>query len=356
MTYAAITGWGKCIPPAKLTNSDLETLLETSNEWIVSRTGMEERRISHVPMSDLAHIACEHALAAAGKSAQEVDLIILGSCTYDEIVPNASSRVQKLLGATHAACMDINTACTSGMYCLTVATAMIKTGVAKNALVIGAEVISRAMDWSNRNVAVLFGDGAGALFLEAQIEKAGVVAESLGCFGDDRDILAVRCLGLSDTNRELSPEFEWDFSGQEIFKKAVIGMSKACDDVLEKEQLKNSEIDLVVPHQANLRIIDALGKRLNVDKDKVFINIQRYGNMSSATAIIALVEAVEEKRIVPGARVLMPAFGAGLTWCAHLIQWGERTTPIGTSDASLPPCKLTGLQLVEKICHQRASE
>ncbi|MES9884927.1 MAG: ketoacyl-ACP synthase III [Sedimenticola sp.] len=356
MIYAAITGWGKCTPPAKLTNADLETLLETSDQWIVSRTGMKERRISHVPLTDLAHVACEHALAAAGKSAKEVELIILGSCTYDEIVPNASSRIQKLLGSENAACMDINTACTSGMYSLTVANAMIKTGVVKNALVIGAEVISRAMDWSNRDVAVLFGDGAAALFLERQTAKTGVVAESLGCFGNDRDILAVRGLGLSDANLKLQAEFEWDFSGQEIFKKAVKGMSKACEDVLEKEQLKESEIDLIVPHQANLRIIDALGKRLKVDMSKVFINIQRYGNISSATALLALVEAVEEGKVDAGAKVLMPAFGAGLTWSAHLIQWGERTTPLGTSDAELPPCEFTGLQLVEKICAERASQ
>ncbi|MES9905861.1 MAG: beta-ketoacyl-ACP synthase 3 [Sedimenticola sp.] len=356
MTYAAITGWGKCTPPAILTNSDLETLLDTDDEWIVSRTGMKERRISHAPLSDLAHVACAHALAAAGKTAADVDLIILGSCTFDEMVPNASSRVQKLLGATNAACMDLNTACTSGMYSLTVANSMIRSGVVKSALVIGGEVISTAMDWSNRNVAILFGDGAAALYLEAREEKTGVLAESLGCFAEDRDILTVRGLGLSSANLQLAPQFEWDFIGGEIFKKAVKGMNRACDDVLEKEHLKSSDIDLVVPHQANQRIIDALGKRLDVDKEKVFINIHRYGNMSAATAVMALVEAVEEQRVTPGSTILMPAFGAGLTWCAHLIRWAERTTPLGTSDVDLPPCDLTALQLIEKINAKRNAQ
>lgn len=353
MTYAAITGWGKCAPPAVLSNADLAGFLDTSDDWIVSRTGMKERRISHLPVTDLAQIACQHALAAAGKSAEDVDLIILGSCTFDEVVPNGSSRVQQLIGATHAACMDINTACTSAMYSLTVATAMIKTGVVRNALVIGAEVTSQAMDWSNRNVAILFGDGAAALFLEASQEPAGVMAESLGCYGNHRDILAVRGWGLSDANLQLQPEFEWDFLGPEIFKKAVAGMGKACGDVLEKGRLTDSDIDLVVPHQANLRIIDAVGKRLKIDPAKVFVNIQRYGNMSSATAIMALVEAVGEGRIGPGAKILMPAFGAGLTWSAHLIQWASRTTVVSTSDAELPPSDLTAVELINNILTER---
>jgi len=350
MQYADITGWGKCAPPAILTNEDLSTFLDTDDEWIVSRTGMKERRISHVAVSDLAYVACAQALAAAGKSAEDVDLIVFGSCTFDQIVPSSASRVQQLLGADNAACMDLNTACTSGMYGLTVATAMIRTGSVKNALVIGAEVTSVLMDWSNRDVAILFGDGAAAFFLEASDEKSGVVAESLGCFGNKRDILDVTGWGTKYVNQGLHfGETKWNFDGQEIFKRAVVGMSKACENVLEKEGMTKKEIDLVVPHQANLRIIDALAKRMGASEEKVFVNIQRYGNMSAATAPMALVEAIEEGRVAPGANLMMPAFGGGLTWSAHLLHWGSRITPLGTSDVDLPPCDKTGLQLVQDI-------
>ncbi len=350
MRYADITGWGKCTPPATLTNADLSTFLDTDDEWIVSRTGMKERRISHVPVSDLAHVACERALAAAGKVAADVDLIIFGSCSFDQMVPNSASRVQQLLGADNAACMDLNTACTSGRYALSVATAMIKTGSANSALVIGAEATSVLMDWTDRDVAVLFGDGAAAFYLEASDQKSGVVAESLGCFGKNRDILDVTGWGLKYANQgQVLGATKWNFNGPEIFKRAVVGMSRACDNVLEKEDLGKEEIDLVVPHQANLRIIDALAKRMGASEEKVFINIQRYGNMSAATAPLALVEAIEEGRVAPGAKLLLPAFGGGLTWSAHLITWGARIKPLGTSAVDLPPCDKTGLELVQDI-------
>jgi 3-oxoacyl-[acyl-carrier-protein] synthase-3 len=357
MTHAAITGWGKCLPPAILNNNDLTTFLDTDEDWIVSRTGMHERRISHVSVSELAHVACVRALAAAGKSAKDVELIVFGSCTFDEMVPNSSSKVQHLLGADNAASMDVNTACTSGMYSLTVATAMIRTGVVKNALVIGAEVITPAMDWSDRNVAILFGDGAAAFFLEADEEKTGVISESLGCYADARAILAVRNWGLSVANQGIYVgQIFWDFEGPEIFKKAVSGMGKACVNVLAKEGLEKSDIDLVVPHQANLRIIDALARRLSAPKDKIFVNIERYGNMSAATAPVALVEAIEEGHVNPGDNVLMPAFGAGLTWSAHLIRWGQRTQTLEETDIDLPACEKTGLEMVQEIIEAKARQ
>lgn len=354
MIFADITGWGKCAPPARLTNDDLSTFLDTSDDWIYSRTGMKERRISHVPVSDLAYVACARALAAAGKTALDVDLIIFGSCSFDQIVPNAASRVQQLLHADNAACIDLNTACTSGMYALSVATAMIRTGSVRNALVVGAEVISVLQDWSNRDVAVLFGDGAAAFFLEGEKEKSGVVAEALGCYGKKREILAARGWGAEYANQGWQlGVVEWKFDGPEIFKRAVVGMSRACDDVLDKEGLAKEEIDLVVPHQANARIIDALAKRMGASAEKVYINIQRYGNMSAATAPMALVEAIEEGRVEAGAKLLMPAFGAGLSWSAHLLRWGRRTTPLGETDIELPPCEESGLQLVQKIIANR---
>ncbi|WP_339673394.1 ketoacyl-ACP synthase III [Dasania marina] len=347
MRYADISGWGKCLPPAILSNNDLSSLLDTNDEWITSRTGMKERRISHVPVSSLATVAAARALACAGKQALDVELIIFGSTTFDEMCPNASSNVQKQLGATNAACMDVNTACTSGMYALSVATAMIKSGVVNNAIVIGAEVISTVMDWSNRNVAVLFGDGAGAFYLQAEEQESGVIAESLGCYGESREILAVNGWGLKNaSNGQLHSDIHWAFEGQEIFKKAVSGMDQACQKVLAKSGVDAADISLVVPHQANLRIIDTLTKRLKLDRDKVFINIQRYGNMSAATAPVALVEAIEEGRVSPGKLVLMPAFGGGLTWSAHLIRWGERAHSLGESTVELPPCNKTALELI----------
>jgi len=350
MIYAAITGWGKCLPPAILSNDDLSTFLDTNDEWITSRTGMKERRISHVNVSELAHVAAAKALAAAGKQAKDVELIVFGSTTFDELCPNAASNVQRLLGAGNAACMDVNSACTSGMYSLSVATAMIKSGVIRSAIVIGAEVISKVMEWSNRNVAVLFGDGAAALYLEASTTEHGVMAESLGCYGDARDILSVQGWGIKYADKKrLLGDTCWAFSGQEIYKKAVKGMMQASERTLEKSGLKIENIDLVVPHQANLRIIDALAKKLHLPKDKVFINIERYANMSAATALVALVEAVEEGYVKAGSTVLMPAFGGGLSWSAHLIKWGERTHAIRQSEVSLPETTQTGLEIVNAL-------
>ncbi|MDG1751710.1 MAG: ketoacyl-ACP synthase III [Thalassotalea sp.] len=350
MTYAAIKGWGKCLPPAVLSNDDLATFLETNDEWITSRTGMKERRISHVQVSELAHVACERALAAAGKKAEDVELIVFGSCTFDELCPNAASNVQRLLGATNAACMDVNTACTSGMYSLTTATAMIKSGVVKSALVIGAEVISPIMDWNNRDVAVLFGDGSAALYLEASDEEEGVLAESLGCFGESRGILAVEGWGMKYANNaRILGDSNWAFLGQDIFKKAVAGMANGCEKTLEKLKFTSKDIDLIVPHQANLRIIDSLAKKLSLNTEDVFINIHRYGNMSAATALVAFVEAIEEERVTPNSHILIPAFGGGLTWSAHVIKFGERTSSVNQSTVDLPPCSQSGLELVQNI-------
>lgn len=350
MSYAAITGWGKCLPPAVLTNDDLATFLDTDDEWIRKRTGMRERRISHVTVSQLAHVAAQRALAAAGKTAKDVGLIVFGTTTPDSICPNCASGLQKLLLANNAACMDLNTACTSFLYSLTVATSMIRTGVVRTALVIGAEVISPLMDWDNRNVAVLFGDGAAAFFLEASEEPQGVMAESIGCYGEVRDILSLRGWGAKYANQGiLVGDVQWQFEGQEIFKRAVKGMSDACKDVLEKSGLSVDDVDLVVPHQANLRIIEALAHRTAVPAEKLYINIHRYGNMSAATAPIALIEALEQGRVKPGGKILMPAFGGGLTWCAHLLQWGQRTKPLAPSDAELPPCNKSALELVQEI-------
>lgn len=347
MISATITGWGKCMPPAILTNDDISTFLDTSDEWIVSRTGMKERRVSHVYVSDLAHVAAARALAAAGIDASEVELIIFGSCTQDEVVPNTASRLQLLLGIKKAAAMDLNTACTSGMYGLSVASAMIRTGAVRTALVVGAEVITQYQDWSDRNVAVLFGDGAAAFVVRSTSEDEGLLADKLGCFAESRDILRAHGVGMRYADgRTLVGTVWWDFLGQEIFRKAVLGMCEASEEVIKQSGLSPEQVDLVVPHQANLRIIEAVANRLGVSRDKVFINIHKYGNMSSATTPVALVEAIEEGFVKPGGHILLPAFGGGLTYSAHILRWGRRVTPFNTTDIDLPPCEKSGLELV----------
>lgn len=354
MRSAAITGWANCLPPAVLSNADLSTFLDTDDEWIQSRTGMKEHRISHVPVSDLGHVAAARALAAAGVEAEQLELIVFGSTTPDELCPNVASRVQQLLGASRAACMDLNTACTSFLYALSVATAMIKSGSVNNALVIGAEVISPLMDWSNRDVAVLFGDGASAFYLEASDQEQGLLAEELGCIGEVRDILSVQGWGMKYAHRgRILGEFQWQFDGQEIFKRAVNAMATASSKVLETRGLTVDDVDLMVPHQANLRILEAVAKRVGISREKVFVNIHRYGNMSAATAPVALVEALEEGRVGAGDILLMPAFGGGLTWCAHLLKWGDRTEPLGRTELELPPCEKTALELVQELIHHR---
>jgi 3-oxoacyl-[acyl-carrier-protein] synthase-3 len=352
--HAAITGWGKCLPPAILTNADIATFLPTDDAWITSRTGMKERRISHVRGIELAITAAKRAIACAGLKGEDIGLIVYGSCSNDEAVPNSASAVQACIGAGKAASFDVNTACTSFMYGLSIATSMIRTGIVRNALVIGVELISQYMDWDNRNVAVLFGDGAAAVVLEAAEQETGVIAEKLQCYADARQILRIRGIGTMYANLDVPfGHTSWDFDGQEIFRKAVQGMSEASLEVMARCGLTMNDIALVVPHQANTRIIEAVGKRIGADAGKVFLTIHKYGNMSAATAAVALVEAVETGRMPPGALVLMPAFGAGLTLSAHLLRWGERTRPLGESDAELPPCDRTALQMVNDIRAQK---
>jgi 3-oxoacyl-[acyl-carrier-protein] synthase III len=354
MTYAAITGWGKCMPPAVLSNADLSTFLETSDEWITSRTGMRERRISHVSAIEMSAIAAKRALACAGVDAADVDLIIYGGVSNDELVPNSASGVQVALGATKAASVDLNTACTSFCYGLATATAMIRSGMVRNVVVIGVELISRYMDWSNRNVAVLFGDGAAAVVLQPTENEEGMLGSVLGCDAEARGSLRVRGFGCTYSGLDISfGDTIWDFDGQVIFKRAVHAMSDASVRVLRECGLSADDVDIVVPHQANLRIIESVAKYAGVPMSKVMVTVQKYGNMSAATVPVALVEALEEGRITPGARILIPAFGGGLTYCALLVKWGERVTPLATSDAELPPCTRSALEMVNDVrAHQ----
>ena len=347
MPNAGITGWGRCLPPAALSNADIATFLDTTDDWITSRTGIRERRISHVLLQDMAEVAAKRALACAGLTGRDIDLIVFGSTTHDDQCPNMASGLQARIGAEGCAAMDVNTACTSFLYGLSTATAMIRSGVVGSALVIGGERIAPYMDWNDRNVAVLFGDGAAAVVLQATERDEGVQLEKLGCYGDAREILRIHGIGGAYVHQgRLLGATEWQFEGQEIFKKAVNGMGSACEDVLRRAGIGPDDIDLVIPHQANLRIIEFVAKRAGVPMERVFVNVQRYGNMSAATVPVALCEALEQGLVKPGAKLLMPAFGGGLTFCAHLVRFGERVTPIATSDAELPPATRSALDMV----------
>lgn len=347
MYYAEITGWGKCVPPAILSNEDLTTFMDTSDDWITSRTGIKERRICHCNFSDMAVVAARHALAAADLDPSELDLILLGSLTNDSYCPNTASLVADELGAVNAAAIDINSACTGFLYGLHIGTNLIRTGAHSKVLVIGGEFISHYMNWSRRDVAVLFGDACGAVVIERAEQEVGLLAARIGCEADAK--YAIQITNLGSAYSRLNEDFlyiGWNFEGQEVFKRAVKAMAQACEDVLTQTGLSVNDINLVVPHQANKRILDALAKRVGLPEEKVFVNVHKYGNTSAGTIPVALAEAVDEGRVKPGDYVLTASFGAGLTWGAGLIKWGERVTPLRHSDATLPPCDKTALEIL----------
>ncbi|MBY5945921.1 ketoacyl-ACP synthase III [Photobacterium rosenbergii] len=348
MYYAEITGWGKCLPPTELSNTELSQFVDTSDEWIRTRTGIESRRISHVNTSELARVAGARALAAAGVDASELDLIIIATCSPDTLVPNIASKVQLDLGATKAAAFDMNAACTGFLYGLETATKMIQAGNYQHVLVVGAERLSWYLDWSQRDTAVLFGDGAGAAVLSRSTQMSGLLDAQLGCDPEGRDVLAIPEFGTAmDRFNPDAGHFAFNFVGREIFRRAVRGMGTAANTVLQRANLTQDDIDVVIPHQANQRIIEALCDHARIPQEKAFINIHQYGNTSAATVPIALCEAVEQGRIKPGDTILSAAFGAGLTWGASVIKWGQRVTPINETDISLPECHQTATELLE---------
>jgi len=347
--YSAITGWGKCIPPAVLTNDEIATIIDTSDEWIKSRSGISERRVSHVPCSHLAAVAAQRAIAAADIDVKDVDLLIVATCTPDTVIPSTAAHVQRRIGADNAAVFDLNAGCSGFIYSLSVATSMMRSGAYKKAVIIGAERVTYFLNWAVRDTVVLFGDCAGAVVLEPSDEESGLLFSHLGCEGDALDALHLPGFGTA-TNRFADDFdlFEHRFDGREIFRRAVKGMAGETRIVLNELGLTDADIDMIIPHQANLRIIESLAKYLSVDMSKVEVNIQNYGNTSAATIPVALVEALEAGRVKPNSRILLAAFGAGLTRAAGLIRWGERTTPIKQSDAELPPCNQTALEILSE--------
>ena len=295
------------------------------------------------------YVAAARALACAGFDGNKIELIVFGTTSYDDQVPNVASGIQRRIGAEGCAAMDVNTACTSFLYSLSTATAMITQRRGEERAGDRRRVISPFIDWSDRNIAVLFGDGAAAVVLQATDREEGLLAERLGCYGESREILRVHGMGAAyaHQNRVIG-KTEWQFEGQEIFKKAVHGMAMACGEALAKIGKTADDVDLVIPHQANMRIIEAVAKKTGVPMEKVFTNVHRYGNMSAATVPVALCEALEEGRVKPGALLLMPSFGAGLTFTGHVVRWGQRVTPLGASDVELPPNNQTALEIVQR--------
>ena len=348
-TRAAITGWGKCVPPVKLTNADLEAMVDTNDQWIVERTGMQQRGISHVETTDMAEVAAEHALAAAGLEASDIDLLVLATVTPEITLPSNACYLQERLGAVNAAAFDLNAACSGFVYSTATASAMIEAGIAERALVIGAEKLHYIMDYHDRNHCILFGDGAGAAVFEARTDGSGVLANDVGADGKAGQAMVAPTLGTrGGLERPRDPSVDrLHFEGQTIFKHAVRGMEGSVRRTLERAGLTVDDVDVVVPHQANLRIIEATCARLGVPMDKVVLNIADHGNTSAASVPMALHDAVTDGRIEPGATVLFTAFGGGLTWGSNVMVWGDRVEPLGSSDAELPPTDLTVFDLLD---------
>lgn len=348
MRNAEITGWGKCMPPNVLSNHDLEQLVDTSDEWITTRTGIKERRISHVEASDLAAVAGLRALAAAGKTVDDVDLLLVATCSGDSIIPSTASVVQRKMAAWGAAALDLNAACSGFIYGLVVGTNMIRGGTNNTVLVIGTEKLHNVMDFTDRTTCVLFGDGAGAVVLEPTEEPVGLLASELGMDGTVGHILEVPVDGSMGDRGPVNPRTSAiAMEGQEVFRRAVTTMAESSVRAVADAGLTTDDVDLLIPHQANVRIIDATARRLGFDEAKVYVNIHSYGNTSAATIPVALAEAVEEGRVRPGDTVLFTAFGGGLSWGSAVIRWGSRVEPLGVSDAELPPPDRTTLELLE---------
>jgi 3-oxoacyl-[acyl-carrier-protein] synthase-3 len=236
------------------------------------------------------------------------------------------------------------------MYALSYGSALIRTGAVRNAVIVGSDTLSAFMDWDDRRPSVVFGDAAGAVVLRATDQPVGIMGEVLGCAYESRDVLRIKGIGSAYANAGVTfGTTAWDFDGPEVFRQAVHAMTVAAKKVLEKTALTDEDIDLVVPHQANLRIIEAVARRLGTSMEKVFTHVLERGNLSSASMPVAIVEALEKRRVRPGARLLLPGFGGGMTWSAHVIQWGERVSPLGTSNIGLPPTTKTGLDLVQSL-------
>ena len=323
---AKIIGTGSFAPTQRMTNADFEKIVDTSDEWIVTRTGIKERRIAPdgMAVSDMSVEACKKAIEASGLQNEDIDLLIIGTVTPDYRLPSAACVVQEKMNLPNATAFDIVAACTGFINGLSIASALIETGAYKNALVVGSEKLSSIVNYKDRNTCILFGDGAGAAVLTASDDGTGVVGTFLKSNGSLRELLWIKDGGSAHPYTEdyvFEGKDKVDMSGGDIFKIAVKQMCNAAVKVIEDAGLTSEDIALVIPHQANIRIIESLAKRLKVSMDKVYVNIEKYGNTSAASVPIALDEANREGKIKPGDYVLMVAFGGGLIWGSALVKW-----------------------------------
>jgi 3-oxoacyl-[acyl-carrier-protein] synthase-3 len=323
---AKITGTGSFAPSRVLTNYDLEKMVDTSDEWIVSRSGIKERRIAEngTCSSDLSLEASRIALEEAGLEPDQIDMIILGTVTPDYLLPATACVLQDKLKAKNAAVMDLVAACSGFIYGLSVASAFIAAGQHKNVLVTGVETLSKITNWDDRNTCVLFGDGAGAAVVSATTEDKGILATYLSGDGSLANLLHIPVGGgkvpLTKENFDLRQHYI-SMQGNEVFKSAVRAMESSAKRIIQEVGLTSEEIDLLIPHQANIRIIEALAKRLKVPMDRVYVNIDRFGNTSAASVPIALDEARKTGVIKEGSNTVLVAFGAGFTWGSAVIRW-----------------------------------
>ncbi len=330
--YAQIVGWGYQVPDKVITNHDLEQIVDTNDEWIRSRTGISERRVAARPTettATLAVAAARKALEVADVHPSRVDLIICATSSPEHIFPATANIVQNALGASRAGAFDLSAACSGFVYGLSMARGHILAGDAEYVLVIGAETLSRIVDWTDRNTCILFGDGAGAVLVAASDLPGGIMATELGSDGSGADLLSVPAGGSAmpaslETVSNGSHFIKMD--GKAVFRFAVRVMADATRRVLERAGLSTDDVDLVIPHQANLRIIqNSVQRQLHIPEDKIYINLQKYGNTSTASIPIALCEAIKEQKIRPGDNLVFVGFGAGLTWGACAVKWGVPT-------------------------------
>jgi len=319
---AKITGCGMEVPPRVVKNDDLAKIVETSDEWIVSRTGIKERRVSdeRTATSDLAVIAAERALNAAGVAPQSLDLILVATCSPDTLFPSVACILQDKLGAREAAAMDLSAACSGFNFALSCAAAYIEAGKYKNVLVVGADTLTKYLDWTDRGTCVLFGDGAGAVVLTASPSDSGVLTSYIKARGEGGKYLVMPGGGSRDPENKGGRFIRMD--GKEVFRFAVRALEESVLEVLKMAGLPMEKMDLLIPHQANLRIIEHVMKKFNLPEKKVYVNLMKYGNTSAASVPMALCEAQAEGRIKKGDLIVLAGFGAGLTYGANVIRWG----------------------------------
>jgi 3-oxoacyl-[acyl-carrier-protein] synthase III len=332
VTYAHIVGWGKYVPPKVMTNNDLAKIVDTSDEWIVPRTGIRERRIAGPRESTftMGYAAAREALEKADILPTEVDLIICATATPEHTFPSTASLIQDALGATRAGAFDLSAGCAGFVYALSIGAQVIQGGGHQVVLVVGSETLSRITNWKDRGTCILFGDGAGAVVLRASEQRGGVLSTLVRSDGSGGDLLIVPAGGSklpASAETVLRNQHTIQMDGGEVFRFAARVVDKATREVVKQAGLTLDDINLFIPHQANLRIIRAGARALEVDESRIFVNLEKYGNTSSASIPLALCEAVESGRIRPSDHIVLIGFGAGLAWAAAVVQWGPPPEP-----------------------------